>query len=61
MIIKINASAGSLILIAELCCVIFFFFLIRGEDVREGIKASKSWLEVLQMVVENVREHQENG
>ncbi|BFY98427.1 hypothetical protein BsWGS_01467 [Bradybaena similaris] len=34
---------------------------LRGEDDMEEIRASKPWLEVLQMVVENVRKHQDNG
>lgn len=36
-------------------------FLARGEDDMEEIRASKPWLEVLEMVVENVRKHQDNG
>ncbi|GFS05660.1 neuroblastoma-amplified sequence-like [Elysia marginata] len=34
---------------------------LRGQSAEPGISASKSWLEVLEMVVENVREHQDNG
>ncbi|GFN79688.1 neuroblastoma-amplified sequence-like [Plakobranchus ocellatus] len=34
---------------------------LRGQPLDPGVSASKSWLEVLQMVVENVREHQDNG
>ncbi|CAL1537532.1 unnamed protein product [Lymnaea stagnalis] len=34
---------------------------LRGEDVKKEVTVTKSWLEVLELVVENVREHQDNG
>ncbi|KAH9508425.1 hypothetical protein Btru_055206 [Bulinus truncatus] len=34
---------------------------LRNENIKEEISVNKSWLEVLQLVVENVREHQDNG
>ncbi|KAK0060125.1 neuroblastoma-amplified sequence [Biomphalaria pfeifferi] len=37
------------------------YFFIRNENIKEEISVSKPWLEVLQLVVENVREHHDNG
>ncbi|KAK7009358.1 neuroblastoma-amplified sequence [Biomphalaria glabrata] len=34
---------------------------LRNENIKEEISVSKPWLEVLQLVVENVREHHDNG
>ena len=35
--------------------------LLRGQKIVNEVTVRKSWLEVLEMVVENVREHHDNG